>query len=736
MTKDSLQRFATPAAIFILVAAILVPYWKLTTMQGYVITDDLFTSDIMNESFPYRHALGEALKAGEAPVWLPYIYGGIPLLARAEAGVCYPFNLLLFGLLPPYPALNLVILLTLVTAAIGMFFYAREIGTEIPGALIAGLAFAYSGFMVSHIKHLSMIGTVCWYPLGLLVIERAFRQDRPKILLWLAVIVGLQNLSGHIQTAYYSGLVYLVYFLARLFLKPRKPVKTFGLWFLAGAGLGTMIGAVQLIPTYELVRLGQRSHGVQFAYASDYAYDPSNWKTFFYAAANGEISRNTYRGTSIFWEDYGYVGVITMVLGLFAAVSMWKSRQVKIHALLTLGAYLLVLGPNTPLFGLAFRFIPGIEYFRFPTRFLFVVNASLCTLAALGMGQLASLVRKPGEKAAKWAAGHPWEFIVVALVLADLLHFQLRQNPIVDGKSWLTPPHMVQRLKTDTTLYRMFSPGGEESHKAAFMAANGWEGSLTPYIDQREFLQASSNVLYRIFSANGYAQLTPSSIVSLWGDQNRSGLISKTAFLRNGTFVATPAFCRIMNMCNVKYVLSPWPVVTDAFVSEGKVGPVFLYRNPAALPRAYLVGAYRYAASPEEAGETLMKEDFNPATEVILSERPQGLPGTPPANPRADVESYRTNEVVVRTSAGSNCLLVLSDTFYPGWKAEVDGKEAPLLAGNLSQRVVQLTPGEHVVRFVFRSSSIAAGLWIAALGIFLTATILIKRERKESGPSS
>ena len=91
----------TLTSVTFLVLMVLLPYWKLTTMQGIVVTDDVFTSDIMNESFPYRHYIGEVLRNGQFPTWLPYIYGGIPLLARAEAGGCYPFNLVLFALFPP-----------------------------------------------------------------------------------------------------------------------------------------------------------------------------------------------------------------------------------------------------------------------------------------------------------------------------------------------------------------------------------------------------------------------------------------------------------------------------------------------------------------------------------------------------------------------------------------------------------------------------------------------------------
>jgi hypothetical protein len=121
--KDA--KFQTRAAVAFIVFFVLAAFWKLTLMKGLLITDDIFASDLMNENFPYRFSLGDALQSGHLPLWIREIYGGFPLLARADAGVCYPFNLLLFGLFSPYVALNLTILLTIVTAGVGMYFYAR-----------------------------------------------------------------------------------------------------------------------------------------------------------------------------------------------------------------------------------------------------------------------------------------------------------------------------------------------------------------------------------------------------------------------------------------------------------------------------------------------------------------------------------------------------------------------------------------------------------------------------------
>ncbi len=746
MVRPFLKKHPLLLPVAFLVLLILLPYWKLATMQGFVITDDIFTSDIMNEGFPYRHYISEALKKGELPTWLPYIYGGIPLLARAEAGVCYPFNLLLFGLLPPYVALNLVILLTLITAALGMYFYARELDVGMSGALVAALSFAYSGFMVSHIKHLSMVGTVCWFPFGLLVIERAFRRRAPSQLLWLGCVFGLQHLSGHTQTAYYSGLVYVCYVGFRLLSFKEKaghaqrkvksttrpdPAtlqwKPYALWFILAMMFGVGLSAVQLLPTYELVGLTQRAGGVTFDYAASYAYDPANFKTFFYPLANGDISNATYTGDSIFWEDYGYVGLLTFLLALVAVVRSWNQWHVRFFAFTAVVAYVFVLGPNTPVYEAAFYAVPGMKFFRFPTRFLFVVDAALCVLAALGATGLLAGRRAP-ERSKLLIS--PLGVAVVTIVIADLLFFQLRQNPIVDAHRWREEPKTVQRLKQDTSLFRIFSPGASEVHKAAFASARGWSGDLQPYIDQREYLQPSSNVLYGLSSADGYAQLTPNYVVDIWGDQNRGGLILQTASLAEGRLVPQASFRKIMNLFNVKYVISPWEIAAHDWELLERKPRLFIYRNPDVLPRAYFVERPRVAATPEIAKQILLSEDFDPTREVILHENvTPGLSTT--GGGSATVEQYRTNRVEISATTTSGGILVLSDTFYPGWNAYIDGVRTNIYRANYCQRAVVVPAGSHTVEFRFESPTILWG-FVISCGTWLGGAGLAAMKRRHS----
>jgi hypothetical protein len=722
-------------------------------MQGFLITDDIFTSDIMNDAFPYRFYLSEVLKSGQLPLWYPPIYGGFPLLARAEAGIAYPINLILFGLLPPYTALNFVILLTLVIAAVGMYMYAREIEAGEIGALIAGVSFAYSGFMVAHLKHLSTVNTTCWFPLGLFFIERAFRQaegatfwQKSRPFIFLSVVFGVQNLAGHMQTAYYSGLVYIAYFLFKFFSTQKKMVEKKRkhmdpqaaksssffrdhrvAWFVVGLVIAAGISAVQLLPTYELVSLTQRSGGVTFEYASSYAYDPSNIKTFFYPYANGDIGNATYRGKSVFWEDYGYVGLLTLLLALYAAVSLWKKPHVRFFAIAIVVAYFLVLGPNTPVYEAVFHVVPGMRFFRFPTRFLLVVDASISILAALGVTHLLSRHSRKGNS--NETRTSPAGYVILALVVLDLLCFQIRQNPIVDASDWLRLPKTARKIKEDQGLFRIYSPGASEMHKLAFSRAKGWQGDLQPYIDQREFIQPGLNVLYGLSTADGYAQLAPNYVVDLWGDQNRGGWIYETATVQQSAFILRPAFLKIISMFNIKYLLTPWPVQADSLERMDPVAGVFMYRNPIVMPRAFVVGKYRIVPSPDGAKAVLLSDEFDPRNEVILYKQPQHSASDGMASTVA-IEQYRTNEVALRVKTNKDGLLVLSDTYYPGWKSFVDGVEKEVLQANICQRSVEVPSGEHEVRFVFDSFPVKAGFGITIVSLLVAGGILVASRRK------
>jgi hypothetical protein len=188
----------------------------------------------------------------------------------------------------------------------------------------------------------------------------------------------------------------------------------------------------------------------------------------------------------------------------------------------------------------------------------------------------------------------------------------------------MAPPKTVEILKQDPSLFRMFCVGGNQVSQArAFRQAGGWEGDLRPFVEQREFLQPSSNVLYGISSPAGYANLTPNYIVDIWGDQNRAGIITRTASTQGDTFQPTPAFWKLMRMNNVKYLTSFWPFAAAPNLKTlGVYSGAYLYQNDDFLPRAYLVADVFPVSDDATALTVLTSDSFAPERSVVLQSMP------------------------------------------------------------------------------------------------------------------
>jgi hypothetical protein len=202
--------------------------------------------------------------------------------------------------------------------------------------------------------------------------------------------------------------------------------------------------------------------------------------------------------------------------------------------------------------------------------------------------------------------------------------------------------------------------------------------------------------------------------------------------LEDGKFIVQDSFLKLMDLFNVKYIISPWPVVSSALEMMEQNKGAMLYRNPNVLPRAFLVGKYRIVANPEIAKSILLSADFDPAHEVILYEQPSFIGSNKAENSSVTVEHYNTNEVIIGVASASGGLLVLSDTFYPGWKADVDGVETTIYQANVCQRAVAVPGGNHKVRFQFASSSLAWGFRIFLCSMATMIAIAMMSRKKKA----
>jgi len=163
-------------------------------------------------------------------------------------------------------------------------------------------------------------------------------------------------------------------------------------------------------------------------------------------------------------------------------------------------------------------------------------------------------------------------------------------------------------------------------------------------------------------------------------------------------------------------------------------GDVKIYENLDNLPRAFLVHEARLVQDGPAAIAAMADPAFRPEQTVILSDAPPLRPADAHAADSVAIAAYEPERVVLDVVAGSDGYLVLTDTYYPGWEAEVDGQPVPILRANLSSRAVALAAGRHQVMFRYRPRTFYTGTAISAVTLLLIAIALlwtcVRRPRK------
>lgn len=707
----------------ILILIIITSFYegRITLNKGLIIVDDFFTSDLMNDRYPVRVEMGRNLKEGHLLLWTNLIYCGFPLQANPESGILYPFNIILFGLMPASLAFNISLLLKFFLAAFFLLLYLRLIGINLWAALIGSVSFSWCGFVIGHIRHLNTHDAIIWIPLLLFALEKYHLSHKIGWIAISSVIIGVQFLAGQPQISYYTILLTIAYFLWREFFNyPTFKLKAKALILLALLIiLGILIGLAQILPTYELTKFSERSGGVSFQFATQYSYYLPDLLTFFYPFINGHPGKATYKVNGIFWEDYGYVGIIPIIFAFLAVFfTIKKNKYTRFFLALLVISFILMLGEKGILYNILFRVVPGMNYFRFSNRFIVFVDLSLAILASVSISHL---INKR-----KYLA-----YIFLIITVVDLFYMQRQLNPLVNREDWEEIPKTAKIIRQDKSLYRIFSIGGVESHIASYELASGWLGDLTPYIQQREMLQPSSNILYGISSADGYINLAPKHVIDLWGNDKQLGIIHRTAQLDsyNQRLIVTKAFKNIIDAFNVKYIISLWKLSDAHYQLIASPLGFYLYLNPSALSRVFLV-PNAIKMSDMDAYSALVAGLLDLRNTVILHNYEGWIPNT--ANRFVDlpigeiiVQHYSQQFIKIKVKANNDCWLVLSDTYYPGWKAKVDEAETKIYRANVNARAIYISKGHHDIIFNYEPLTFKIGLAISLITIIITTIVII-----------
>jgi hypothetical protein len=738
------KRKADAAAIIFLVLASALVFYVLFLAFGNAITS---ASDYVLQEYFWRLFYRDALLNRELPFWNPYLACGRPFMAAPQSAFFYPFSLL-YLVMPIGGAVTLLTLFHLLVAGISTYCFARTLGMSGKGALVAALVHEFSGFAIITTLggHSIILFCMAYLPLIFLATEKILQGKYA----WASIgafVLALSLFAGHPQPLWLAMVAASVYFLLKtVFLGREIPLAQKALravFFLLMVGLGVLISGCQVLMTLELV---SESYVPQdrVAFSSFMSLGPRYLILFLIP----DLLGSRYQLYPLF---YPYLGMLPLVLMPLSFLSKRKGTQV-VFLVLVVFFLLLSLGNHTPFFHFAFHAIPGFSLFRVHARSLLVVGFAVAILSGFGLDELIGanggrkglfnpialfrvlcivlalivlslLLRIALGSAASQEAGAVFSLHPI-LILLLLLTVSFFMEPLAGRRSLFLLVVLILLSDTCTAALKV-----KKYHTHVYMGDTLRSALVRKVRSEKElyrFWMSGWIVRYNCpnedhtFSVTAYTQMPLERyyvfIHRMAGVPIRPWLratINEEAFTIGNHFP--------FKILNVKYA-----------ARQPKDGPPVLVTNPAPFPRAAVVRGYAVIDNPDTIIDEIRRDSFDPLETVVLEEEPgppAGDEGASAGEDAAAITSYSRNSITCKVTASEDSFLLLSEMYYPGWKATVDGKPARLYRADYALRAVRLTQGNHTVELRFVPRTFLPGLCVSALGI-VTAVVLLLIVRK------
>ncbi len=193
----------------------------------------------------------------------------------------------------------------------------------------------------------------------------------------------------------------------------------------------------------------------------------------------------------------------------------------------------------------------------------------------------------------------------------------------------------------------------------------------------------------------------------------------------------------MLNLLNVKYLISPFPL-TDANVKLLRDGPIKIYENTTCLPRAFFVNRVVVVETEEELLRRLKAPDFDPQSTAYITQSEMKKLGRaippihfPEQSDTLEIIAYQPNQIELKAAPHRACFLFMSDNYYPGWKAYVNGEEQPLVKTNYAFRGLFLDKGEQRITLMFKPRTFIVGAWFSLIAVVCVLGIIVLLRRNQ-----
>jgi hypothetical protein len=707
-------------------------------------------ADVPSFIYPMQTFAVDLMKSGKFPLWNPHILAGVPLLANFQSAPFAP-TVLFYFIFNKVSAWTIQIIISHILAAIFTYLLLRWWKVSKLASVWGGIIFAFSGYNLIWSQWNGHTLAAAFIPLILFFEDRWIKKFRIIDGLGLSLSFCLQIFSGYPQTVIYTAVVCGLLWFINILGSNKAFLKTLGLSFFFFLGFG--LAAPQILTGKELLSLSQwmsEPHPLSWAFLP--------WKkiiTFIAPDYFGNHVTQNYWGPQDYTSNTGFVGVVAFMFSILGAMLIKKRKEISFSIsllittlLFSFPTFLSIFLWQKNLFGMksssAHRALVlfnlsvailsafGFDYLKLKPRkrqflisiicpiliFIFFgiyaltlksiminnVSVSLVALRNLifpfGILILTVLIICKKNK---------FSYLLIVLSIVEIFRFGWKFTPFTSTNLVFPTTPVLQFLASQTKPFR---------------------------ITANKVIPVNLSMAYGLESLEGYETMRPFWISQFLASMNKK---SSSASPAGRYGIVDNDTSELLDLVNTKYYLS-LKNDTKRFNSE-RFYPVFsdksvvVYESRSVLPRAFMVFDWEVEDDNKKILDKLLDPKFPFTQKIILSKNTatDTVPINRNISSKVDYLKYDYDRSVIQVSTGESGLLFISDAFYPGWKAYVDGQEKEIIRADFAFRAVEIPRGNHKVVFIYKPTSFFNGLKIGiisfTMAVVLTVGIVLNKLR-------
>ena len=730
---------------------------------------NLLDLDNVDQFIPWFQFNTESIKSGSLPLWNPHEACGQPHIANMQSAFFFPLNYLIY-LLGMKWGLLLIYLMRLYLCGIFVYLYLSQIHVDYRAAIVGAIAAMFTGYNTRWLYQANS-STAFFIPLGLWALELIVQhQDSIKGYIILCLGFALALFAGHPETLFYATTIVLLYAFIRIlqtYKRTQARLRTF-LKISAFLFIGMLIAGVQIIPFLEYllhstafsIRATGSSHSLILLSTFLFSLVPNFLSSFLHIHVLYVVFFGLFPTSTV-----GYTGITMFFLGIAGLIALRRlNKQVMLPYLIIL-IYIMTVALNIPVLHKVISMLPifklGHYFYMFGNLPLFIIfsgtivldaylkeaieskyllYAFLITISIIGIGfifffiQMGNDVRQPGVDRLSLSLPTLID-ITGTLILLVLTLFMLKKI-----KTPALRAYSIGILIFVETALPMI-PLESAIKPAYFYPVNPIIGTL----DQ----QKKPFRILPLFKAhnNEVGPPWPIGIVQYYGFEEPTGYDAMLVHWYS-QLIKTMPFHDFLNLANIKFIIMTKDDV-PRFQGLG-LKPMLsyngytLYKNRSALNRAFMVYDYKTVRMPSGSHKLddrnwldLVNENAGQLSTTAIIPEPDAQYTTfsPGKNAQGtfDVqfEVYKPSFIKMNVDTSGPGLLVISNTYFPGWHVYVDNEETRLIQTDYAFDGVFLEKGVHTVVLTYKPLSFLIGLILTITGIISLLLFSLALARKK-----